>query len=124
MDIIEAFIRDNMAPEDVTLADMHDLPFEDGEFDWVFNTQTLEHAYDLEKAVDETLRVADFGAFLGLPCESRTSYDKNPSHYSYMRNSFDWIKEIQRPGWFLMQSVMHRCYINVILVREEHVYDD
>lgn len=40
-----------------TLADYHALPFPDASFDRIYTTETLSYAYDLEKVVNEFIRV-------------------------------------------------------------------
>lgn len=52
-------------------ADLHDLPFEDGQFHLVYVCSTLHHASDWEKALAELMRVVAPGGLLFLenePC--------------------------------------------------------
>ena len=64
---------------------------EDGEFEWVICIQTLEHAYNVEKALAEIKRVTSTGVLLSVPLESKISYEGNPSHYTYSRSPFSWL---------------------------------
>ncbi len=65
-------------------ADERDLPFSNKEFGAVYNAHTLEHmssAEDVEKAINECLRVADVGVFLAPSPYSVIANFLCPSHY-------------------------------------------
>ena len=73
------------------VADIHDLPFKDREFTWVMCIQTLEHAYDVERALANLCRVADHGIVISVPLQGKGAYSKNPSHYAYSTRALDWL---------------------------------
>ena len=52
--------------EDVLVMDMHDMRFEDGAFDAVYASHSLEHAYDVGTAMREIVRVARPGGVVGI----------------------------------------------------------
>ena len=56
-----------------------ELPFEDGEFDFLWCTQVLEHVRDPHRAVSEILRVAKRG-FIEVPSRMGELLNGNPSH--------------------------------------------
>lgn len=58
-------------------ADVHQLPYEDNEFDVVLCSATLEHVTDYQKAIAELLRVASKAVVTTLPCEDRAVIEKN-----------------------------------------------
>ena len=49
-------------------------------FDWTFCIGSLEHAYDIEKALSEILRVTKTGSFISVPIEGAKQFNTNPSH--------------------------------------------
>lgn len=51
-------------------ADIHQLPYKDREFDAVLCSETLEHVYDLPKALEELLRVAKKTVIITVPNET------------------------------------------------------
>lgn len=80
---------------------MEELPFEDGEFDTVFCSYTLEHSDNIEKAVAEIKRVAK-RAVIAVPIEDDARLElmqavdrENKAHYSpigsekYLKDLFD-----------------------------------
>lgn len=58
-------------------ADVHDLPFDNDQFDVVLCSETLEHVTDLSKAVDEVMRVARKAVVITVPHEPGEATDKN-----------------------------------------------
>ena len=50
----------------IRVADMHQLPFGDGEFDCVYSCNSLEHAFDADRALAEFVRVVRPGGVLTL----------------------------------------------------------
>ena len=51
---------------DVLVMDMHDMSFDDGRFDAVYASHSLEHSYDVEAVVRELGRVGRPGAVVGV----------------------------------------------------------
>lgn len=58
-------------------ADIHSLPFINGEFDVVLCSETLEHVTDLREAIRELLRVASKAIIITVPHESENFQKKN-----------------------------------------------
>ncbi|MEM8993220.1 MAG: class I SAM-dependent methyltransferase [Acidobacteriota bacterium] len=48
----------------IQVGDMHEMPFDDARFDGLYSSHNLEHAYDLERAVGQYLRVVRPGGWL------------------------------------------------------------
>ena len=59
--------------------DLHDLPFEDGEFDVALCSETLEHVSDFRSALSELLRVARTAVVITVPHESHDRVEENRS---------------------------------------------
>jgi SAM-dependent methyltransferase len=57
--------------------DLHDLPFEDGEFDVALCSETLEHVSDFRSALSELLRVARTAVVITVPHESNDRVQEN-----------------------------------------------
>jgi SAM-dependent methyltransferase len=60
-------------------ADVHDLPYGDGEFDVVLCSETLEHVTDFRSALDELMRVARTAVVVTVPHESQEQVEQNRS---------------------------------------------
>jgi SAM-dependent methyltransferase len=106
VDIVPEFVETAQLRGEARVADMHTLPFADGEFDWVFCIGSIEHAYDADLALAELFRVAREGVFLSADCAPRHVFDANPSHYTYKPGPSEWIVACQRPGWQLISLSM------------------
>jgi SAM-dependent methyltransferase len=52
--------------EDIKVMDMHEMTFPDDSFDVVYASHALEHSYDVDRVVDEIVRVARDGAVVGV----------------------------------------------------------
>ena len=79
-------------------ADIHALPFKNGEFDVVLCSETLEHITDVNKAMKELLRVANKAIIITVPHEKRSCIEQNirlgeyHSHiHDFKLNSFDYL---------------------------------
>lgn len=57
----------------IAVGDMHDMPFEDDAFDALFSCNSLEHAYDLEVALADFVRVTKPDGLLVI--EVPTNYE-------------------------------------------------
>ncbi len=58
--------------DDIKVMDMHAMSFGDGTFDIVYCSHALEHAYDVDRAAGEFVRVARDGGVIGLEVPVRT----------------------------------------------------
>ena len=52
--------------EDIKVMDMHEMTFPDDSFDVVYASHALEHSYDVQRVVDQVVRVARDGAIVGV----------------------------------------------------------
>ncbi len=81
----------------VRVADVHQLPFEDGGFDVVLCSETLEHVTDFRSALAELLRVAQRAVVITVPHESPQRVQENRASdepHAHI-NSFD----LESLGW-------------------------
>jgi SAM-dependent methyltransferase len=76
-------------------ADIHNLEFEDEQFDWVITDQVLEHVSDPKRAISETFRVLRKGGVA-----IHTTCFLNPIHRypnDYYRFSCDGLRSLCEP---------------------------
>ena len=78
--------------------DIHQLPYNDNEFDVVLCSETLEHVPDLQKATNELIRVCRKAVVITVPHEPKEVIEQNirekipHAHiHSLDTNSFDFI---------------------------------
>jgi SAM-dependent methyltransferase len=101
---------------DIQVAPGEKLPFREGEFDLVLSLGSLEHVYDLDKAMNELRRVLRRGGHLAIRWRSDVIFGSpleyyNHNHYRYFsrntwrlllwRYGFEVIKETDQrlEGW-------------------------
>lgn len=103
VDLIPQFVEEaSRYGIDTQVADAHSLPFDDASYDIVFCSQTLEHCWNVRKALSELLRVARTAVFLSLPLENRVNFDGNKCHYAQATNPLDWLLLlVDHPEWTL-----------------------
>ena len=84
---------------DSDTADVHELPYQDNEFDVVICSATLEHVTDYHKAINELLRVAAKVVVVTVPYEDSALIQQNieqkipHSHvHSFTPSSFDYLR--------------------------------
>ncbi len=82
-------------------ADIHNLPFKEGEFDIVLCSETIEHVTDFKKAINELLRIAKDVLVITVPHESKKIVAKNiankPPHahiHYFDIKTLDYLTEI------------------------------
>lgn len=85
---------------DAIHADIHNLPFENNEFDVILCSETIEHVTDYKKAITELLRITKNVLIITVPHESeemvaQTIKDKVPhGHINYFDiHSLDYLKD-------------------------------
>jgi 2-polyprenyl-3-methyl-5-hydroxy-6-metoxy-1,4-benzoquinol methylase len=87
VDIAEDVVRavESRIPEGVnlTVADVQELPFEDGAFDVVVCFEVLEHLDEAERAVKEFARVLAKGGFVVVSSPNRTVYPAGNPHHKH-----------------------------------------
>lgn len=106
LDIVPEFIEAAKQRGEAFVGDMHALPFGEGEFDLVFCTGSIEHAYDGDKACRELFRVARSAVFLSADCSPLEVFEDNPSHYTFKAGPMDWVRACDTPGWQLISLTM------------------
>ena len=126
LDIVPEFVEEARAyaPEaEVTVGDICALPYPDRAFDWVYCSQTLEHALDCDAAVRELSRVAARCLYISVPLEQdnpelRTT---NPSHHTFLADPLDWLMKWHGTPWRLTYAAFWAQfnYFNFVLVRTE-----
>jgi len=125
LDIVPEFIKtcEDLYGFECHLGDIHEMPFDNQEFDSVYCSQTLEHAYDVSKAASELFRVAKKSVFIGVPIEDLQSFVANKSHYIRANSELEWFKLIDPipPHWKLVHVFRNKetPYLNMIFLREE-----
>jgi len=62
------------------MADITDVPLEDGSVDWGFCSHVMEHVEDFDKVLGEIRRVCRLGCLFVVPVESQEEFDGNPAH--------------------------------------------
>jgi hypothetical protein len=66
----------------IDLGDMHEMPYEDDRFDVVLLPWVIGYSNDIPKAIDETMRVAKPGAYIGIGGECNPEdRDKETGEY-------------------------------------------
>ena len=89
---------------------IHDLPFEDDEFDVVTCSETLEHVTDFRHATEELLRVAKKAVVITVPNDSievveaniRRMDELDHTHINkFTMNTFDYLRE-DRFDWKIL----------------------
>ena len=80
-------------------SDIHHMPFEDGQFDVVMCSETLEHVTDWKQATSELLRVAKKAVFITVPQDNEKFIEHNKttkemhSHiHQFNSDSFKYLK--------------------------------
>jgi SAM-dependent methyltransferase len=80
-------------------SDIHDLAFDDGEFDVVLCSETLEHTTNSTKALNELLRVASKAVIVTVPHDNpdtvKLNLEKRKPHghiHSFNLDSFNYLK--------------------------------
>jgi malonyl-CoA O-methyltransferase len=88
LDISEEMLRFVPAGIHTLAGSMTELPFADSAFDCVYATESLEHAVEIERAVNEMCRVLEPGGKLVI-------IDKNAEHWGKLRTP-EWEKWFKR----------------------------
>jgi len=103
VDIVQEFIDEAEGTADeLYCMDCHDLSrFKDGEFDLVFTSHTLEHCYDVTRAIAEMKRVAKTMMCVIVPLELED--EDNQSHYLHITQPHTWINMIVDDDWNIVK---------------------
>jgi malonyl-CoA O-methyltransferase len=88
LDISEEMLRFVPAGVNALAGSMTELPFADSAFNFVYATESLEHAVEIERAVEEMCRVLEPGGRLVI-------IDKNAEHWGKLKTP-EWEKWFKR----------------------------
>jgi malonyl-CoA O-methyltransferase len=88
LDISEEMLRFVPAGIHALAGSMTELPFADSAFNFVYATESLEHAVEIERAVNEMCRVLEPGGKLVI-------IDKNAQHWGKLKTP-EWEKWFKR----------------------------
>jgi ubiquinone/menaquinone biosynthesis C-methylase UbiE len=88
LDISEEMLRFVPAGIHTVAGSMTELPFATSTFDFVYATESLEHAVEIERAVEEMCRVLKPGGKLAI-------VDKNAEHWGKLKTP-EWERWFQR----------------------------
>lgn len=118
VDVVPEFIEAAKAKGlDAQVADMHALPFADGEFEWILCNGTFEHAYNATQAAKEFGRVASKGIY--VTCDLRTV--PLGSDYAYSNDPAAWRAIMAHTGMEVVEerimSVGTASGVEFVLVR-------
>lgn len=121
-DIVPQFIERAQLRGEAVVADLHDLPFDDQQFDWVFTNTVIEHCHDAKLAASELLRVARVGCLCITDLEDEARFRHNASHFTYHNNPVEWVDVFRNPDFWLMKlDVPRYSQINMLWIRKEFV---
>lgn len=73
--------------------DILKLPFDDGQFDTVISTHTLEHILDIAAAVNELRRICSHRLLIVVPRERESIWSFNP-HFHYFPYEHSFLKHL------------------------------
>jgi ubiquinone/menaquinone biosynthesis C-methylase UbiE len=107
LDISEDMLRFVPAGIHTRAGSMTELPFADSTFDLAYATESLEHAVDIERAVNEMCRVVKPGGKLVI-------IDKNAEHWGKLKTS-DWER------WFTQGELESLLARNCRKVHSEYL---
>jgi len=99
LDISEEMLRFVPASIHTGAGSMTELPFADSTFDCVYATESLEHAVEIERAVEEMCRVLKPGGQLAI-------IDKNAEHWGKLKTPA-WERWFERGA--LEKLLARRC---------------
>lgn len=84
--------------------DILNLPFQDGQFDTVISTHTLEHVLDIRAAVRELRRICGKRLIIVVPRERESIWSFNP-HFHYFPYEHSFLKHLLplSPRWHIQR---------------------
>jgi ubiquinone/menaquinone biosynthesis C-methylase UbiE len=107
LDISEEMLKSVPAGVHTRAGSMTELPFADSTFDFVYATESLEHAVEIERAVNEMCRVLKPGGRLLI-------IDKNAEHWGKLKTP-EWER------WFKREELEKLLSRNCHKVRSEYL---
>jgi ubiquinone/menaquinone biosynthesis C-methylase UbiE len=126
VDIAEDVVRivQPHVPESVNLkvADVQQLPFDDGVFDVVVCFEVLEHLDDAEEAVREFARVLTKGGFVAVSSPNRTVYPTGNPHHKHeflpeelrllLDQHFEFVDLYRQQAWLASAVLTESDYVS------------
>ncbi len=99
INIAEQIFKTNNLKAEFVFGDAYNLPFKDKSFDLVFSIGLLEHFEEIEKPIQEQIRILDSGGlFLGYVV---------PKYYENVQNDFVWINQVLK-GYLKNENVIEK----------------
>ncbi len=99
INIAEQIFKTNNLKAEFVFGDAYNLPFKDKSFDLVFSIGLLEHFEEIEKPIQEQIRILDSGGlFLGYVV---------PKYYKNVQNDFVWINQVLK-GYLKNENVIEK----------------
>jgi 2-polyprenyl-3-methyl-5-hydroxy-6-metoxy-1,4-benzoquinol methylase/predicted transcriptional regulator len=106
----------------LTVADIQQLPFDDGVFDAVVCFEVLEHLDDAERAVKEFARVLVKGGFVVVSSPNRTVYPAGNPHHKHeflpeelrllLHQHFEFVDLYRQQAWLASAVLKERDYVS------------
>ena len=95
---------------DYVAARIEDLPFEDGAFDTVMCTHTIEHVLDYRAAIAELRRIAKRRLIIIVPREREYKYTFNP-HFNFFPYTHSFLRAMAPiPNEFVCKDIKRDIY--------------
>jgi 2-polyprenyl-3-methyl-5-hydroxy-6-metoxy-1,4-benzoquinol methylase len=124
VDVAEEVLRtvEPRIPKSVRLmvADVQELPFEDGAFDVVVCFEVLEHLDEAEQAVNEFARILAKGGFVVVSSPNRTVYPSGNPHHKHeflpeelrllLHQHFEFVDLYRQQAWLASAVLGERDY--------------
>lgn len=115
VDVVEEFVAHAREKGcDARVADMHALPFGDGEFEWVVCNGTLEHAYSVDRALGEMSRVVTRGIYVTADLRAVPL----GSDYAHTTDPAAWRTAIERAGLRVVHEAACHAGVEFVAVKE------
>jgi ubiquinone/menaquinone biosynthesis C-methylase UbiE len=78
---------------------LEDIPVDDDTFDFGFCSHTIEHLYDLQKALKEMRRVTKRMVYFVCPMEKDFCFEENIAHHTHATTPQEWERHIIDSGF-------------------------
>jgi len=98
--------------------DIHNLPYNNNQFDIVICSETLEHVKNVDKAISEIVRVAKKAVLITVPYEIKEKLNKlsikeipHRHIHTFTLNSFDYLKS---RGYKIIKKKIYNKYLALL----------
>ena len=99
IDIVELFVKYASKRGDAQVADVHNMPFDDDQFEWITCNGSFEHFYNVEDAAKEMMCVASKGIVIVTELQGERVFATTPSHFARADDVDDWASLFAMDGW-------------------------